>query len=85
MEGFNNKIRWLIKQAYGFRDRKYFKLNISVTRNFERKKVAVYGKKRRRDQKNIEEALIMSDSAEWWVMRDSNSRHSRCKRDALTN
>ena len=28
MEGFNNKIRWLIKQAYGFRDREYFKLKI---------------------------------------------------------
>jgi len=26
--GFNNKIRWLIKQAYGFRDREYFKLKI---------------------------------------------------------
>ena len=28
MEGFNNKIRWLMKQAYGFRDREYFKLKI---------------------------------------------------------
>ena len=28
MEGFNNKIRWLIKQAYGFRDREFFKLKI---------------------------------------------------------
>ena len=28
MEGFNNKIRWLIKQAYGFRDHEYFKLKI---------------------------------------------------------
>ena len=28
MEGFNNKIRWLIKQAYGFRDREYFTLKI---------------------------------------------------------
>ena len=28
MEGFNNKIRWLIKQAYGFRDREYFILKI---------------------------------------------------------
>ena len=28
MEGFNNKIRWLIKQAYGFRDMEYFKLEI---------------------------------------------------------
>ena len=28
MEGFNNKIRWLIIQAYGFRDREYFKLKI---------------------------------------------------------
>ena len=28
MEGFNNKIRWLIKQAYDFRDREYFKLKI---------------------------------------------------------
>ena len=28
MKGFNNKIRWLIKQAYGFRDREFFKLKI---------------------------------------------------------
>ena len=27
-EGFNNKIRWLIRQAYGFRDIEYFKLKI---------------------------------------------------------
>jgi len=27
-EGFNNKIRWLIKQVCGFRDREYFKLKI---------------------------------------------------------
>ena len=27
-EGFNNKIRWLIKQACCFRDREYFKLKI---------------------------------------------------------
>ena len=28
MEGFNNKIRWLTRQAYGFRDIEYFKLKI---------------------------------------------------------
>lgn len=28
MEEFNNKIRWPIKQAYGFRDSGYFKLKI---------------------------------------------------------
>ena len=28
VEGFNNKIRWLIKQAYGYRDFKYFRLKI---------------------------------------------------------
>lgn len=27
-EGFNNKIRWLIRQAYGYRDREYFKLKV---------------------------------------------------------
>ena len=27
-EGFNNKIRWLIKQAYGYRDYKYFRLKV---------------------------------------------------------
>jgi len=27
-EGFNNKIRWLIGQAYGFRDYEYFRLKI---------------------------------------------------------
>lgn len=28
MEGFNNKIRWLIPQAYGFHDQEYFELKI---------------------------------------------------------
>ncbi len=28
MEGFNNKIRWLIRQAYGYRDQEYFHLKI---------------------------------------------------------
>ena len=28
MKGFRNKIRWLIRQAYGFRDSGYFKLKI---------------------------------------------------------
>jgi transposase len=27
-EGFNNKIRWLIKQAYGYHDQEYFRLKI---------------------------------------------------------
>lgn len=37
MEGFSNQIRWLIKQAYGFRDREYFKLKIDqLPENFER-------------------------------------------------
>ena len=27
-EGFNNKIRWLVKQAYGYRDYKYFRLKV---------------------------------------------------------
>ena len=29
--------------------------------------------------------LVMSSSCKWWAMTDSNRRHSRCKRDALTN
>ena len=28
MEGFNNKIRWLIRIAYGYHDDEYFKLKI---------------------------------------------------------
>lgn len=28
MEGFNNKIRWLIRVAYGYRDDEYFNLKI---------------------------------------------------------
>ena len=28
VEGFNNKIRWLIKQAYGYRDQDYLRLKI---------------------------------------------------------
>ncbi len=36
MEGFNNKIRWLIKQAYCFRDREYNKIeNLSASGNFK--------------------------------------------------
>ena len=27
-EGFNNKIRWLISQAYGFHDYEYFRLKV---------------------------------------------------------
>ena len=27
-EGFNNKIRWLVKQAYGYRDYRYFRLKV---------------------------------------------------------
>ena len=37
MEGFNNKIRGLIKQAYGFRDREYNKIeNLSTAGNLKR-------------------------------------------------
>ena len=28
VEGFNNKIRWLIRQAYGYHDQEYFRLKI---------------------------------------------------------
>jgi transposase len=28
MEGFNNKVRWLVRQAYGYRDMEYFVLKI---------------------------------------------------------
>ncbi|MCQ2353029.1 MAG: transposase [Victivallaceae bacterium] len=39
MEGFNNKIRWLIRQAYGFRDREYNKIeNLPITGDFLREK-----------------------------------------------
>ena len=27
-EGFNNKIRWLVRQAYGYRDYRYFRLKV---------------------------------------------------------
>jgi transposase len=27
-EGFNTKIRWLVSQAYGFRDYEYFRLTV---------------------------------------------------------
>ena len=63
----------------GFRDRKYFKLNIYPLPEISSVKELQFM------AKAVKEALIMSNSAEWWVMRDSNSRHSRCKRDALTN
>ena len=38
MEGFNNKVRWLIRQAYGFRDREYFKLKIFQLPEISRQK-----------------------------------------------
>jgi len=38
VEGFNNKIRWLVKQAYGYRDEKYFRLKIFDLPNFKIKK-----------------------------------------------
>ena len=38
MEGFNNKIRWLIRQAYGFRDQEYFKLKIFDLPNIKTEK-----------------------------------------------
>lgn len=28
MEGFNNKVRWLVRQAYGYQDQEYFDLKI---------------------------------------------------------
>ena len=34
---------------------------------------------------NFRIKLVMSKCLKWWAMRDSNPRHSRCKRDALTN
>ncbi len=30
-------------------------------------------------------SLFLSKCIGWWALRDSNPRHSRCKRDALTN
>jgi len=36
--GFNNKIRWLVKQAYGYRDEEYFRLKIFDLPNIKIKK-----------------------------------------------
>jgi len=38
VEGFNNKIRWLVKQAYGYRDEEYFRLKIFDLPNIKIKK-----------------------------------------------
>jgi transposase len=38
VEGFNNKIRWLIKQAYGYHDQEYFHLKIFDLPNLKIKK-----------------------------------------------
>ena len=38
MEGFNNKVRWLIRQAYGYRDREYFHLKIFDLPNIDTRK-----------------------------------------------
>lgn len=51
MEGFNNKIRWLIKQVYGFRDREYFKLKIYQLPEISCKGAISYVKVRRRGKK----------------------------------
>ena len=53
MEGFNNKIRWLIKQAYGFRDSEYFKLKIYQLPEISSVKELQFMKK------NIEETKIL--------------------------
>ena len=53
MEGFNNKIRWLIEQAYGFRDSKYFKLKIYQLPEISSVKELQFMKK------NIEETKIL--------------------------
>ena len=37
-EGFNNKIRWLMRQAYGFRDHSYLKLKIFQLPSFRTQK-----------------------------------------------
>ena len=36
-EGFNNKIRWLIRQAYGYRDYEYFRLKVFDLPNIKNK------------------------------------------------
>jgi transposase len=38
MEGFNNKIRWLMRQAYGYRDEEYFHWKIFDLPNLKTKK-----------------------------------------------
>ena len=40
---------------------------------------------RSEDELKFKMSVIMTSSEKWWAMRDSNPRHSRCKRDALTN
>ena len=53
MEGFNNKIRWLTKQAYGFRDREYFKLKIYQLPDISSgKSIWTFVTNRRRGKKN---------------------------------
>jgi transposase len=39
VEGFNNKIRWLIRQAYGYHDQEYFRLKIFDLPNIETTKL----------------------------------------------
>ena len=51
-EGFNNKIRWLIRQAYGFRDVFYLKLKIFQPPSIQTSEGAlIYGSNRRRGEK----------------------------------
>ena len=38
MEGFNNKVRWLIRQAYGYSDNEYFRLKIFDLPNIKLRK-----------------------------------------------
>ena len=37
MEGFNNKIGWLTRQAYGYRDEEYLKLKIFALPNLRKR------------------------------------------------
>ena len=39
----------------------------------------------KKKQKKSPIDLIGLKNKDWWAIRDSNPRHSRCKRDALTN
>ena len=95
MEGFNNKIRWLTKQTYGFRYREYNKIeNISASGYFKRQINMNFCHKTSKRQYNtasekikaacrrVSEALLKNDTI---LTRDSEKISQESEADDFTS